>query len=466
MASPGSDISETPNCSICLGEASEEASSKLLHVCICSAEYHPECLDKYVSIRERENNPLVCPACKRALAFDEPFDPVVALRNALHRRYSRTSPLILLMIISSGGIAGSAWYGWNAAATFAGTGPVVKWMFGRRGGSPAPAVLFKIWGLSLIGPGLVITRALPGLGSILAPASLFYATVLLARQEKPSWPPSPAWAMVLMPWVNRAYSWLYYASVGPLEKRLNRALHNGLSAQEAPGLPAGEGSAPVNNDDQTGDRREGGLWAAAVSVGQAVLRLSNGDNGAEVEIRVGGEVDDGGDQVQQEQQPPAQTEEQPSPPPEQQPPQPAQEVQHNQNQNQRQNDNNNNNNNNNNTFWPSMSGIINSLTTSLLFPGISYCMGELIRVVAPASWVNTIPTSMMRRQPRAGLLQHRWGRSLVGGCLFVVLKDAYPVDQGSSGQAETEAEDEDLSEKAEDCTFHARGSARDDRPGQ
>jgi hypothetical protein len=66
--------------------------------------------------------------------------------------------------------------------------------------------------------------------------------------------------------------------------------------------------------------------------------------------------------------------------------------------------------------------IVNSVVTSLLFPAISYSMGELIRAIAPKGWVS--PTRSWRSRAPPGLLQQRWGRSLAGGCLFVVLRDA------------------------------------------
>jgi hypothetical protein len=95
---------------------------------------------------------------------------------------------------------------------------------------------------------------------------------------------------------------------------------------------------------------------------------------------------------------------------------------HNNNQQQQQPPNNHNNNNNNDPQpdTPYLTEIINSMVTSLLFPAISYGMGELIRMAAPRAWVRPW------RGPGAptGLLQERWGRSLVGGCLFVVLRDA------------------------------------------
>jgi hypothetical protein len=66
---------------------------------------------------------------------------------------------------------------------------------------------------------------------------------------------------------------------------------------------------------------------------------------------------------------------------------------------------------------------MNGMTTTLLFPAISYGMGELVRRVLPASWARP-PTY---RRPATGLLQYRWGRSLVGACLFFVLRDAFAL---------------------------------------
>lgn len=58
---------------------------------------------------------------------------------------------------------------------------------------------------------------------------------------------------------------------------------------------------------------------------------------------------------------------------------------------------------------------------ALIFPEIASEMGSLLQLVLPRSWT-TPPGTWERRTP--GLLQTKWGRTLVGGCLFVVLKDA------------------------------------------
>lgn len=53
---------------------------------------------------------------------------------------------------------------------------------------------------------------------------------------------------------------------------------------------------------------------------------------------------------------------------------------------------------------------------AVLFPAISGLMGDALKYVLPSMWLRA-------RSGKPGLLQHKWARSVVGGCLFVVLKD-------------------------------------------
>ena len=78
-----------------------------------------------------------------------------------------------------------------------------------------------------------------------------------------------------------------------------------------------------------------------------------------------------------------------------------------------------------------MSSISNAVVGALILPGVSFVMGEALRLLLPKTW-----TGRMARNPwelyagferRPGLLQQQWGRSLMGGCLYVVLKDAIRV---------------------------------------
>ncbi|KMP07800.1 hypothetical protein CIRG_07481 [Coccidioides immitis RMSCC 2394] len=65
------------------------------------------------------------------------------------------------------------------------------------------------------------------------------------------------------------------------------------------------------------------------------------------------------------------------------------------------------------------SNIADTVLGALLFPAISAGMGGLLKVTLPKSW-----TMAPVDKSRAGFLQTKWGRSIVGGCLFVLLKDA------------------------------------------
>jgi hypothetical protein len=62
-----------------------------------------------------------------------------------------------------------------------------------------------------------------------------------------------------------------------------------------------------------------------------------------------------------------------------------------------------------------------SVLGALAFPAISAVMGEFLRVALPKSLTARVAGPGGKA---TGLLQAKWGRSIVGGCMFVVLKDA------------------------------------------
>jgi hypothetical protein len=73
----------------------------------------------------------------------------------------------------------------------------------------------------------------------------------------------------------------------------------------------------------------------------------------------------------------------------------------------------------------SLGPIAETILGALLFPSIAGMSGELLKLALPRAWT-TAPAMPSRgaRIAAKGLLQEKWGRSLVGGCLFVVFKDA------------------------------------------
>lgn len=70
-----------------------------------------------------------------------------------------------------------------------------------------------------------------------------------------------------------------------------------------------------------------------------------------------------------------------------------------------------------------LSAASNSIVSALMLPWISFAMGEALRCLVPRAWT-AAPASQLYRTARLGFLQQQWGRSLLGGCLFVVMRDA------------------------------------------
>lgn len=65
-------------------------------------------------------------------------------------------------------------------------------------------------------------------------------------------------------------------------------------------------------------------------------------------------------------------------------------------------------------------GLGESILGALAFPWVSAAMGGLLTYAIPATWM----TNANWMNGRPGLLRNRWGRTVVGGTAFVVMKDA------------------------------------------
>lgn len=77
-----------------------------------------------------------------------------------------------------------------------------------------------------------------------------------------------------------------------------------------------------------------------------------------------------------------------------------------------------------------LSHLSNAIVSALILPGISFLAGEALRLTLPSKWTTISPRNAWLRSSalmRPGLLQQQWGRSLVGGCLYIVLRDLVRV---------------------------------------
>ncbi len=260
--------------------------------------------------------------------------------------------------------------------------------------------------------------------------------MLVARNEMPTWPPSPQWAFTLVPLLQLSYSFLYWDFFGSLERGLNRALRGRPPVEEA--APRRDRREPeeVNAVGQPAEEEEEGFWPIINTIGDLIRGFIRNDGPIEVEVRVGAEIedvdvpeDDGQDDIPAEFPEPRDAAPAEAPvvlaAPREQPLPPAQQER---DQNQVQEGNRNDVNppppaENAQPPITTLNAIMNRMVSSLLFPAVCYGAGELLRLVVPQAWAR--PPGY--RHPFTGLLQQRWGRSLVGGCLFVVLRDAFAL---------------------------------------
>ncbi|OLN97086.1 Small glutamine-rich tetratricopeptide repeat-containing protein 2 [Colletotrichum chlorophyti] len=433
-------------CFICLMDENESGASDSAWVnpCPCTLEGHQDCMIEWVTDLEREGKEIRCPVCKATINIDEPWDPALALNNQVHKSFSKVSPGLILGGLGAGTCAGLAMYGNIALRVFVGPEAAFQFLFSERNGVP-----IENWAhiaiLPAIAPALVIGQSFPVLGNVFfMPAAALYGVFHMARDDNfLSWPPSPQLAAACFPYVRAVYNNLYHEFACSYERKWERRIA---------GLPE---PAPMANNRRVDDNRvrrgrnnaganggaaerNGGIVGGLLDAAIDMLDIPDVDVDIDVEIAEaeveGGagmphldfvveeveEIEDGAaagdDEVEiiaavveeQQQQHDDNNDDQNQQAAVQQPAQPAQAAPA-----PRQRG-----------LQASLRDITNALASTLLLPVFSAGVGELIRLALPRHW--TTPTARFGRFPvRTGLLQEQWGRNLVGGCMYIVLRDAF-----------------------------------------
>ncbi|UNI19250.1 hypothetical protein JDV02_005446 [Purpureocillium takamizusanense] len=472
-------------CFICLtDEEPSDPPGSWVDPCPCTLEAHQDCMLSWVTDCERSNKPLQCPVCKSAIELEGPWDLVVAASDAVQRRFTRASPFLLFTGVSMGVQFSLQMYGALALWTFAGKDSLMRFMLGPdmiidgRTSGNARFIKERIWNALVmmnIAPTLLFSKLLPGLSNkiFLPAASLYGMYHVMHEDDFMTWPPSPQLAVAIFPYIRSVYFNLWKEFVLPYETKLNRQLLGLPPLQEGQNLPQGQNpdqQAANNRQRNAQDRNaDGGL----VGLLQAVLDALDPDDEPEhlagandinriealhegvdalddeqggeimVELRIEEvELDENGDPLVQELPPHPFEDEEPEPHPgawgedaplhaehEQAEPAALGGAQDDQDQDQGGHE----------VPQPPprrmglsalLSSVSNAIVGALIMPGISYAMGEALRLVLPKAWTSVGPRNPWSRYGmvgRPGLLQQQWGRSLVGGCLYVVLKDAVRV---------------------------------------
>lgn len=434
------DDNDIKKCWICFSDETEDTpeTSEWRDPCPCALVAHEDCLLDWIadmespSSRKRSLGPPrpVCPQCKTDIHLARPKNYIVETVRALERVSAKvTTPGILMLALSTVVNACEA-HGRYSIFTIFGPEDGLRIMRPVLDDIAHPhqvrnwldvktvfADLVQHWrlrvGLPLITPILVLSRT--SFADSLLPVLpiVFFATQ--GDSDEPldfaSWPPSASLAMAVLPYLRGAYNAYYERVWADKEKRWLKEIQprNGRDGEDiaaaADGQNPGAGGPDDGDDIAPGEnnfevRIDAGLWDD----------WGNNDN-ANPEPAVAHPLnapplaDDAqgpapGAQQQQQQQPPQ---------PAAAAPPPAQNRQER-------------------LLSLNTTSLAEKLLGALFFPTIASLSGDALALLLPRSWTQKPLSSAgafsSTSRGATGLLQEKWGRSIVGGCLFVVLKDA------------------------------------------
>lgn len=409
---PRSSTFGVKKCWICICDSTEDDP---LHPpawrspCTCNLTAHESCLLDWVADLEnpknRKRNPppskILCPQCKSEIKIARPNSYLVSAVRSIDRSLGRLVLPGLGLSIMGTVYAGLSIHGFYSVLIVCGREHAIR-IFEE-------AQRHRGWlsGYGLIPLSLIFSRTnyadfvLPG-------GTLFLLATQLSERfeiDMTIWPPLPSTVFACLPALRSMYNFGYEKAFGELNRKWIQEVQ--------PRQDEGVDSQGVNDAD-------------VANAEEAMMdQAEDGGLVVQLEVNIGGEMgeDDDEEQEQQDGAPQAfqaQNDNPDIPPdgaaePGAAPPLNAN-IPNNQNQppggvqqmlGQRQDE-------------IVTSGIGETVLGALVFPAVAASMGGLLSYALPDSWMSS--ANWMNGRP--GLLRHRWGRSVVGGCLFVVLKDA------------------------------------------
>ncbi|MCJ1325443.1 hypothetical protein MMC10_002106 [Thelotrema lepadinum] len=390
---------EPQKCWICFADETEDSptSSRWRSPCSCALTAHESCLLDWVadleapSSRKRLGAPakIQCPQCKKDIVIARPKNYIVEGVKRIDRAVSR---LVLPGVALS--LVGSLY----AGATIHGVATV--WLvFGSRDFEMLvrdPTRLSPSWllGFPTIPVVLMMSRTSFANGILPAMPVFFFIGTMAhpAAQYAPYhpartfawWPPSAAMSFALLPYVQGFYNAVYKRLFAERERRWMKEVQP-RAGQNTEGDADGDhhhhhhGGFGLDLDleveivNQVVEERPPEQPARQIDgqpQGQNVQQDAAGNNVGEQNRDQGQPGNQRADQAQIREVPLA----------------------------------------------AATSRIANVMMGALCFPAVASAMGELLKLGLPSKW-----TEPSWRRP--GFLQTKWGRTIAGGCLFIVMKD-------------------------------------------
>jgi hypothetical protein len=337
--------------------------------CACNLTAHETCLLDWVADLENPqkkdrpaDNKIRCPQCKTEIKVARPRSLVLNATQGLNRILARAVLPGLGFSLGATIFAGCWVHGFQSVYIVFGPRHAEKLFFEAQ---PHQRFFY-----ALIPFNLIFAR------TSFADSTLATGTfALLSTQIDPYnfeldmilWPPKPSTVFIILPTIRRAYNWAYQQAFGDFNRRMIEAVQPVLT-QPMEGEEVAQ-LAELDHEEP--------------AEGQVLLEIEiNGGGEDEEDVgEAGGNAQNGPNNGNQQNNPGHVHQ--------------VQEIVE--------------------TF-----GIGSTILGALVFPTVAAGMGQLLSCVLPKSWMG--PANTMNGRP--GLLRHRWGRSVVGGAIFVVLKDA------------------------------------------
>jgi hypothetical protein len=461
-AAPPQQDDEPRKCWICFADETEDdaTTSEWRSPCTCSLDAHEKCLLDWIADMEaptngrragRQASKILCPQCKSEIRVERPRSVIVDSVRVVEKAMGT------LLLPGVAFVTGTALY---STLTLAGTSTIYA-IFGTQDAARILAPLYQVpapdmpsslairlvdhlrhhWrldiGLPLIPAVLVASRTtladsfLPFLPLIFFVSSGQPGDEMLQLQ----WPPSAAFSFACLPYLRGFYNAYYDRVWAPRERRWLKEIQPRAGTED--NLENGDGDiqfefGEVHDHDHDHDDEHDHVHDHDHD------HDHHAEEGIEVEVDLdifgdwnnGGAAHNHNDDIiepahpleappldNQERVPRADQEAAPAP---DIPAQPRQRVHRERG------------------IAFNTNSLMDTILGALIFPSIAASMGELLRITLPVSWVTpprgVTTTSWLGgwlgagamqggKGRSTGFLQTRWGRSLVGGCLFVGMKD-------------------------------------------
>ncbi|KAK2750984.1 hypothetical protein FQN57_000059 [Myotisia sp. PD_48] len=387
MDGTGVEEDEPRKCWICYTDETEDSplNKEWRSPCPCALNAHEACLLDWLADMEnpktRKDNgreaKMLCPQCKSEIVISRPRSFVVDFVRKVQELLGR---LVLPGMVFT--LAGTVWAGCCAHGVYTmylifGQEDARKLLDGAADGSWSPKLNV---GLPFIPLALIFSRTRYAEGLLPAIPVLFFTThhPYAYELDMDMWPPTAAMTFAALPYAKSFYKLVYEKTFGKLERNWIAEVQPRAGEDDAQQGNGAQGGQEVPNNDLHHEHNH-------------IPENEGGEIVMEIELQVG----IGGDELHDN-------------------------LPHQQGQHDAQGQANHILGRRQDDIIHETSNISDTVLGALLFPAISAGMGGILKMALPKAWT-IAPTS---EKTRAGLLQSRWGRSVIGGCVFVLLKDA------------------------------------------